>query len=435
MSNDKIIEEYIFETLYGIDVNGKTKIWKLKVEKYNNYSEIVTIYGYNKLIETRRQINTGKNLKKSNATDHYTQAIQEAKSKWVKKKDIEKYLTKELSLANDTHDNINKTDEINKVQNPLPMLAHDYNKHKEKVQKLLKESKIMIQVKIDGIRFIYNSTNDTCTTRQGKSLNIVKKTKELYKDLLSLQKTGLIFDGELYTNKVNFETLGILRKTNQLTEEDIINLEKIEYHIYDIIDTTLNFEQRNKIIKDLFSNNKYNKLVYVNTIQINSEEDIKNNHIKFLENGYEGTMIRNKDSLYKIKQRSHDLLKYKDFQDAEFKIVDYTVEKDTSGKDENLIVWIVEVPLLVSDEEINNNQDLNTKDKNQSPHLRGEVKVRPKGTVEERKELYKKCVEDFTIFKGRKLWVKFFNFTANGSLRFPSTMRNSYIEYIRDEIL
>ena len=45
------------------------------------------------------------------------------------------------------------------------------------------------------------------------------------------------------------------------------------------------------------------------------------------------------------------------------------------------------------------------------------------------------CIENFDQFKGRNLWTKFFEFTNDGSLRFPSTMRNTYTEYIRDEIL
>jgi ATP-dependent DNA ligase len=260
------------------------------------------------------------------------------------------------------------------------------------------------------MRMIYNTTTGQISTRQGKEYNIIKESGELYNELKSLPK-GLILDGELYTNKVNFEDLGVLRKTKKLTKEDLLNLQKIEYHIYDIINTKITFENRNKLIQNLFKETNYNKLIYVPTFTVNSEEEIQEYHIKFLEKKYEGTMVRNIASLYKIKQRSSDLLKYKDFQDSEFKITNFTVEKDTSGYDENLIVWIVEV----------------SKDKF--------CKVRPQGTKEERQELYKKCVENFDEFKGRNLWVKYFSFTADGNLRFPTTKTNSYESYIRDEIL
>jgi DNA ligase 1 len=402
--DNKILEEKIFEPLYCKDIKGKIKTWKLKVEKYQDFSVIVTLYGYNRLIETRRQINSGKNIGKSNETSHFTQAISEAQSKWTKKRDIELYTTK--IVGEQVKDElVEKTENVNlKETNPLPMLAQDYKKQKKKVQ-----FPCNIQPKLDGMRMIYNTTTGQISTRQGKEYNIIKESGKLYDELKSLPK-GLILDGELYTNKVNFEDLGVLRKTKKLTKEDLTNLQKIEYHIYDIIDTKITFEERNKLIQNLFKE-KYNKLIYVPTFTVNSEAEIQENHIKFLEEKYEGTMVRNTGSLYKIKQRSSDLLKYKDFQDSEFKIIDYTVEKDTSGSDENLVVWVVEV----------------SKDKF--------CKVRPQGTKEERQELYKKCVENFDEFKGRPLWTKFFEMTADGNLRFPSTMRNTFTEYIRDEII
>lgn len=221
----------------------------------------------------------------------------------------------------------------------------------------------------------------------------------------------------------------MLRKTKELTENERINLLKIDYHIYDLIDTNLTFEDRNKKIKDLLCPDKYEKLIYVSTFLVKNEEEIKNYHTKFLEEGYEGTMIRNKDSLYKMKYRSSDLLKYKDFQDDEFKIIDFTLEKDTSGKDENLIVWIVAVP--VDGDKLDTDLDI-IKENNK---LFIKAKVTPKGTKQERKELYKKCIDNFEQFKGRNLWVKYFEKTKRGSLRFPTTLRNTYTEYIRDCII
>jgi len=148
------------------------------------------------------------------------------------------------------------------------------------------------------------------------------------------------------------------------------------------------------------------------TLKVENEEQIKQNHLIFVnEQGFEGTMIRNSSGMYKEKFRSFDLLKYKDFMDAEFEIVDYTFEKDTSQTDNNLIVWIIKIKDNIL------------------------CKVRPKGTKEQRQELYKKCKSDFSQFKGRKLWTKFFEYTTDGNLRFPTTKCNSYIEYIRDEVI
>jgi ATP-dependent DNA ligase len=420
------IKVHEFQTLFGKDIKGKTKTWKLKVEKYTDYSVIVTLYGYSKLIETRRQINSGKNINKANKTTHFTQAIAEANSKWIKKRDIEQFkvIDNVKENVNEKEVNVNKENVnekelivnekeliVNFDETTLPMLAQDYKKQYKKLK-----YPCYVQCKLDGFRMIYNTTTGKITTRQGKEYNIIKESGKLYEELQKLPK-GLILDGELYTNKVNFEELGVLRKTKKLTKEELDNLCKIEYHIYDLIDTKLVFEERIKKIKDLlidkYAKLIHEKLIYVETFLVKNEEEIKNYHTIFLEQGYEGTMVRNKDSFYKIKQRSSDLLKYKDFQDSEFKIIDYTLEKDTSGADENLIVWVINVP--VKQQFI-------------------KCKVRPMGTKEERKDLYKKCVENFDQFKGRNLWTKFFEYTADGNLRFPCTFRSTYTEYIRDTI-
>jgi hypothetical protein len=430
---DQLLDTHIFDILYGKSKDNKMKSWNISVEQYTNYSEIVILYGYNRKIETRRRVSSGKNLNKTNATTHYQQAILEATSKWTKKKDIEQYSNikpNEISEIKDETDTLN-IDKLNIKDtinlNCLPMLAQDFFKQKKKVI-----YPAFCQKKLDGMRMLYNTTTGKITTRQGKEYSVIKESGKLYEELQKLP-IGLILDGELYTNKLNFETLGVLRKTKKLTKEELDNLQKIEYHIYDIIDTKLIFKERNKKIKELLYPNKYEKLIYVETLLVKNEEEIKNYHLKFLEEGFEGTMIRNKDSLYKEKCRSSDLLKYKDFQDAEFKIIDYTLEKDTSGADENLVVWIIAVPIIIV---LDGHKCKLKKDKieNDVPKFI-KCKVRPCGSNEERKQLYKKCVENFDQFKGRNLWTKFFSRTADGSLRFPTTKCNSFTEYLRDEIL
>jgi hypothetical protein len=97
--------------------------------------------------------------------------------------------------------------------------------------------------------------------------------------------------------------------------------------------------------------------------------------------------------------------------DAEFEIVDYTFEKDTTQTDNNLIVWVIKIKDNIL------------------------CKVRPKGTKEQLQELYKKCETNFSQFKGRKLWTKFFEYTTDGNLRFPTTKTQDVLTYIRDEII
>jgi hypothetical protein len=118
-------------------------------------------------------------------------------------------------------------------------------------------------------------------------------------------------------------------------------------------------------------------------------------------------MVRSKVGKYKEKYRSYDLLKYKDFMDEEFEITGFTFESDHLNPEDKLVIWIIKV-----DDGI-------------------ECNVRPKGNKEDKRYLYEHASE----FIGKKLWVKFFDYTGDGSLRFPTTNRESYLDYIRDEVV
>jgi ATP-dependent DNA ligase len=383
------LEIKTFEGLVGTSKVGKTKNWKIWVERFEDYSEIVTSHGYENMIESRRRILQGKNLNKSNQTTHFDQAISEAQSKWKKKNEIENYQTDHSSVKEKVY---------------LPMLAQDYHKHQNKIK-----FPCYVQPKLDGYRMLFDTSNHKITTRQGKDFPIIQQSVQLWNELCRLPE-NYILDGELYVHGIQFESLGVLRKTKKWSDKDLEKLCKIEYHVYDLVDTQKTFEQRWMLLKSLIKES-FEKIKLVPSYLCESDKEIKQYHENFTRELYEGTMIRNKEAVYLEKNRSYDLLKFKDFMDAEFEIVGYTFEKDTSGEDKNLIVWIVKT------------------DKNV------ECNVRPKGVKEQRQELYEACQKDFTRFKGRKLWTKFFDYTSDGSLRFPTTKTSDVKSYIRDEIL
>ena len=393
----EILETKTFEPLHGTSKVGKTKHWKIFVERHQDFSEIVTLHGYENMVESRRRINQGKNLNKTNQTSHFEQAISEAQSKWTKKRDVEKYLTQESDepfMKMETQSTITH----------LPMLAQDYQKHQKKIK-----FPCYVQPKLDGYRMLFDTTTQTITTRQGKDFPIVKQTPKLWKELVSLPK-GIVLDGELYVHGIAFESLGVLRK-KKLSEQDQEQLSQIEFHVYDCVDPKLSFEDRWKTLTTVFSEIVLDKINLVPTFVCSSEKEIKTYHENFTQQEYEGTMVRNRDGVYLEKNRSYDLLKLKDFMDAEFEIVGYTFEKDTSGDDRNAVVWIVKTDKGV------------------------ECHVRPKGNKEQRQELFEICEKNFEKFKGRKLWTKFFDYTSDGSLRFPSTKTSDVKSYIRDEVL
>jgi ATP-dependent DNA ligase len=370
-------------TLFCRDKNDKVKEWNIQVYDQKDHAIIKCCYGYldGKKVSSNTRIDKGKNIGKKNETSYLEQAVSEANSK-IDKKRKEGY-----------------TERIEKEEPKevyLPMLAQEYKKHKNKVK-----YPCFIQPKLDGYRMIYNPNDDTLRSRTGAEYDILINSDIHYS--LKDMKLEYPVDGEIYVHKeFTFEDYGVLRK-KKITKEDKQKVKKLEYHIYDIVIENETFETRFKELKKITFNNNV-KLVC--TVACKNEKDILYHHENIVAEGYEGSMVRNKSGVYKCKFRSYDLLKLKDFEDDEFKIINYTFEKDTTGGDNNLVVWICE-----------------TKEKKS-------FNVQSKGTREERQELYKNANK----YIGCKLWVQYFGLTSDGVPRFPKTMRNGS-EAIRNKVM
>lgn len=377
--------EFYLPKLYAIDKKNLVREWEIKVVNHSNYSEIIINHGTmnGKQIKNITKFDKGKNIGKKNETTHYQQALSEAKSKWTKKKDIENYTT-----------TIPQTNEENNNVNLSPMLAHEYKKHKDKLN-----FPCFIQKKYDGYRMLYDNKTENMYSRNGK------KYDALYNTVLhqQLKKINIPLDGEIYCHdpSITFESYGILRK-KKITNDDMILLNKLEYHVYDINISNMPYYERYELLKKFFTNESFNftNIKLVDTFICNNENDIKKYHESFVNLKYEGSIIRNKNGLY-VSKRSFDLLKYKDFDDSEFEIIDFTFENDNTKK---LIVWICKT----KDNKIFN--------------------IRPQGTKSERELLFK----EGNKFIGQFLWVKFFGYTENDIPRFPVTKTNSYKSYIRN---
>jgi DNA ligase-1 len=123
---------------------------------------------------------------------------------------------------------------------------------------------------------------------------------------------------------------------------------------------------------------------------VKTESEVLEKHRQFIKEGWEGTMVRNLDSLYKLNSRSSDLLKLKDFNDDEFKVIGY---KAGTGK-------FINVPTF------------------QMVTAAGhEFEGVPKGTEEQRKQY----LDNGRNYIGKLATVRFFGYTTtdNPVPRFP----------------
>lgn len=378
-----------FPKLFGSDVKGKAKEWNVVVINNGDHSVIEIEYGYvsGKMTKGTKKITHGKNIGKRNQTTHFEQAVLEAQSKWKKKTEQE--------FSKNNSDETDKGVKSSENVFVFPMLASDFQKFKHKIK-----YPVYIQPKLDGYRMIFNSQNKSCNSRQGKPFDAIKRNS-LYKELCSI-KESVILDGELYQHGGVFEHLGTLRK-KKLDESDYQKLEQIEYHVYDYVDEKKTYKERFDFLKNFFSKNSFRHIRLVETCIVSSENEVKDRHLAFVKDSYEGSIVRTVSGKYRCKARSQDLLKFKDFTDSEYKIIGFTHEQDTASN-KDLIIWIC----------INENGD--------------KFNVRPKGTKEERNTLYQRGQE----FIGQQIQVKYFELTDSGIPRFPTTKSDSYHTYIRN---
>lgn len=182
-----------------------------------------------------------------------------------------------------------------------PMLAKEYQKE----SKL--ENPIFLQPKLDGMRCLaYISKGEvTLVSRMGETIQNLSHIKHD----LSYIKKDMVLDGELYCPSFNFqETMSCIKRYQKGRTEEI------NFYVYDIVRKDLPFEERLKILQDLPIN--------INVLFTIKSQDIDHFHKKFLNKGYEGTIIRQGTKGYECNKRSNQLLKRKDFLDLSCPIID-----------------------------------------------------------------------------------------------------------------
>jgi DNA ligase-1 len=388
-----------FPTLYFLKDNGKIYEWSILIEETPHHTskspqtyKIVTFHGEKegKKVKHSRDIDEGK--AKRTALE---QAIQEAKKKWDNKKDKELYVE---------HIDINSTSGEAipaKTVTVRPMLANTFSFDLYDPSKKSRAFKIgfpaYVQRKYDGIRCIayIKDGNVILESRKGIPFQNFTHLKEQLKTLFLHLSPDFYFDGELYTNALDFEIIsGLIRLSEKkCTPEDTIQINKIEYHIYDFVDLnkpTMIYKDRLEFLNKFLSKNgkKCNLCKQVETIQIEKLEDVKTYHDKFVQEGYEGIMVRDQNGPYEVNKRSKYLQKFKEFMEEEFKIIGF---HEGSGDEKGAIIW-----------------DCDTK--NKTPFA-----VRPKGTFESRKKLFNEASKHI----GKLLTVIFQEYSADEVPRFP----------------
>jgi len=215
------------------------------------------------------------------------------------------------------------------VENIKAMLAHKYNEDKA-------DYPAFIQPKLDGVRCLFTAKG--AFSRANNQFMNVDHIEKALKPFFAKNPTAVL-DGELYNHglKDDFEKIISLVKKKKPTDQDKAEAaELVEYHIYDIAsmtiapyNTRLTYITSN--VLQLYGGFTINKksnwpIMEVDTQVALDFDDALKMHKKNLKLGYEGSIYRSMAGKYKG-TRSWDLMKFKDFHDAEATIVGYEIGK------------------------------------------------------------------------------------------------------------
>lgn len=286
--------------LFSRRSDGKIQIWEKEVDggKHRSHSGIMN----GEIVISEWTVCVSKNTGRTNATTAEQQAMAEAKSEWQKK------------LDKGYKQDINDVDNASFFE---PMLAKTWQDYKDEA---LKAGRLFLQPKLDGLRLIANK--DGLWTRNGKEFKSIPHIYDALRPLFRYNPK-YIFDGEVYADKFanDFNKICSLAKKTKPTTEDLLEAAKsIEYHIYDFPFWDDKFSARYDELKKVLSFAKGNPaLQLVETLEVMSENGVVKAYENFVEEGYEGAMVR-LDTKYEQK-RTKNLLKYKEFKDAEYEIL------------------------------------------------------------------------------------------------------------------
>lgn len=291
-------------TLYKQNKGGSTQEWTIEYPVFNNGSWYYHVtYGQKDgAMQTQITEVFGKNIGKSNETTPEEQCTLEAESK----------IRKQQDKGYDSSIIGNKMSIVYK-----PMLAKEYSDAKHKIT-----FPCYIQPKSDGVRCIsyFNGSEWVLQSRQNKIFTLPHISNKLLSQFS--QYKNHVLDGELYIHNTPLQRIISLLKKNQVGSTDI------EYHIYDTV-SKFKFEDRFNIIQNI--GNISDNIKLVKTIKIQNDNELDTYHQIFIQQGYEGSIIRSGDLGYEEGYRSYSLIKRKEEITEEFEIVDFKPNQKLQG--------------------------------------------------------------------------------------------------------
>ena len=236
---------------------------------------------------------------------------------------------KRLSDLTKTKYEVITAEELNRI---VPSIKTDANgnikpqlaKSSEDCSLSVLEKKFFASRKIDGVRCMltYDQETDTLHTVSRGGGDYDDSTVHIRTDgrLLEIFRDdpSLILDGELYVHGWSLQKISGTCRLKKWEER----CSKLQYWIFDYVDNQESFNNRLDFLTDLSITLKDHPLIKVIEHEyIEGWVKIKKLHDKYVQEGYEGLVLRKVESVYEPGKRSSSWIKVKDHLTEEFEII------------------------------------------------------------------------------------------------------------------
>ena len=216
---------------------------------------------------------------------------------------------------------------------PKPMLA----KQADKVSNTkIFDKEWYASRKINGVRMLLYLGKDGNIHAQGRGAATYDSAMyEIlnHPDLIKLfnYNPNLILDGEGYKHLMSLQQINSVART-QVTA---IDYSILQFYWYDILDISLPFRDRLKIMEDVSKNLNLGfdplrefkegelRIQLVPQVLVSGWNNMKNLHNEYVSEGWEGLVIRDPDKPYKPSGRTNDMIKIKEYLDDTFLVTGY----------------------------------------------------------------------------------------------------------------
>lgn len=311
--------------LYRKDARERDSFWQIGFDGVNNLvMSFGKVDGKPRTTQTLITPKVKRNMQQ--------QALLEARHRYQNKIKKDGY---KLSIEDKQEEE--EDEEKGKAPIPKTMLAKTWFPEKTKVK-----YPVATQPKLDGIRCLIYLDDDekvVLRSRNGNFFCFLDNLRQELKLFFKYFPKGTIFDGELFDVGLDFTLItSIVRRTvTRHPDEDLL-----KYYTYDVIlPDNPNYNKRLSLLEKSYSAFKKGKSVnylkLVLTEEANNKDDLFSHYEKYISDSYEGLIIRNYSAKYETK-RTANLLKYKDFQEEEGKVVGI---QEALGTEEGAAILII----------------------------------------------------------------------------------------------